>query len=101
MWDIIDAVLTINMQYGQAATLCRQLVHAGSMNRATALHALLKLKSNGVGLTHHARDVLSMPDHAQDAELQLLSQQYKGEPPIQQSTIICMTAMKKSHDEAS
>lgn len=74
-------------------------MHAGSMQCATALQALLKLSRNGVSLTQSAQDVLSMPFQDQEAELQLLCQEYKGEPPEQQSTITCMTAVRKTHDE--
>lgn len=76
-------------------------MHTGSMTNATALQALLKLSRNGVSLTQCAQEVLTMPYDQQEAELQLLCQECKGEPPVQQSTITCMTALKRTHDEVN
>ena len=71
------------------------------MNSTTALEALLKLHKNGVRLTQCAQDIIDMQYQDQGAELQLVCQQFNGEAPVQQSTITCMTAMKKVHDEVS
>ena len=71
------------------------------MNSATGLQALLKLHKNGVSLTQCAQDIIDMPHQDQQTELQLVCQQFKGEAPVQQSTVTCMTALKKAHDEVS
>lgn len=86
-------------QSNHLLVLCRQLLHAGSMSSATALQALRKLASNNISLTQCAQDIMSMPVSAQEADLLLVSQQCKGEPILQQSTITCMATLKKSHDE--
>ena len=44
-------------------------------------------------------DMLSMEDADREAELQELSQQFKGHPPVQQTVVTCMTTIKKAYDE--
>ena len=40
-----------------------------------------------------------MDDAYREAELLELSQQFKGEPCVQQTVITCMTTIKKAYDE--
>ena len=80
---------------------CRQQLYAGALDTTKARQALQKLSSNGTPLSACATDLLSMVEASQEEDLNLLSKQFKGEPPAQQSVITCMTTIKKAYDEVS
>ena len=80
----------------------RQQVYAGTLNTAQARKALQRLSNNGPGSAAPstvARELQDLDEASQDAEIAELAQQFKGEAPLQQSTITCMTTIKKAYDE--
>ncbi|KAL3141002.1 Bardet-Biedl syndrome 1 protein, variant 2 [Trebouxia sp. C0010 RCD-2024] len=79
-----------------------QQVYTGSLTVAQARSSLLKLSRNGPGSVAPstvARELEGLDEASQEAEIEELSHQFKGEPPLQQSVITCMTTIKKAYDE--
>lgn len=78
---------------------CRQQLYAGSLSTAQARQTLQKLISSNTPVTHCTMELQSMDAISQEADLGMLAKQYKGEPPVQQTVITCMTTIKKAYDE--
>ena len=79
-------------------------MYAGSLAVAQARSSLLKLSSGGPGSvapTTAVRELQGLDEASQEAEIEELSKQFKGEAPLQQSVITCMTTIKKAYDEVS
>lgn len=77
-------------------------MYTGSLTVAQARSSLLKLSRNGPGSVAPstvARELEGLDEASQEAEIEELSHQFKGEPPLQQSVITCMTTIKKAYDE--
>ena len=81
--------------------VCRQQLYAGALDVSKARLALQKLSNSSTPLTSCATDLQNMDDHSQEADLDALSKQFKGEPPVQQSVVTCMTTIKKAYDEVT
>lgn len=82
----------------------RQQVYAGSLTAAQARKALHRLSSNGPGSAAPStitRELQDLDEASQEAEIEELSKQFKGEAPLQQSVITCMTSIQKAYDEVS
>ncbi|DBA70591.1 TPA: Bardet-Biedl syndrome 1 protein [Trebouxia sp. C0005] len=79
-------------------TVWRQL-YAGSLGLAQARQALHKLSTGSTPVTSCTTELQDLDEAGQEADLDMLSKQYKGEPPVQQTVITCMTTVKKAYDE--
>ena len=77
----------------------REQLYAGTISNAQARQTLDKLSFSGVHLSSLAKDLQDMDEGSKDAQLQALSQHFKGQTPTQQTSITCMTTIKKAHDE--
>ena len=80
---------------------CRRQLYAGSLSLAQARQALHKLSTGTTPVTSCTTELQDLAEAGQEADLDMLSKQYKGEPPVQQTVITCMTTVKKSYDEVS
>ena len=83
----------------QVCETYRQQLYAGSLSTAQARQTLQKLISSNTPVTQCTTELQSMDDTSQEADLGMLAKQYKGEPPVQQTVITCMTTIKKAYDE--
>ncbi len=79
----------------------RRQLHAGSLSSAQARQALHKLSTGTTPVTSCTTELQDLDEAGQEADLDTLSKQYKGEPPVQQTVITCMTTVKKAYDEVS
>ena len=90
------------MNDGISHFTCRQQVYAGLLDAAQARKALHRLSSNGPGSSAPStvtRELQALDEASQEVEIQELSKEFKGEAPVQLSTITCMTTIKKTYDE--
>ena len=79
----------------------RQQLSAGSLSLAQARQALHKLSTGTTPVTSCTTELQDLNEAGQEADLDVLSKQYKGEPPVQQTVVTCMTTVKKAYDEVS
>ncbi len=79
----------------------RRQLYAGSLSLAQARQALHKLSTGTTPVTSCTTELQDLGEAGQEADLDMLSKQYKGEPPVQQTVITCMTTVKKAYDEVS
>ena len=85
----------------QDCQTCRQQLYAGSLSAAQARQTLQKLIISNTPVTQCTMELQSMDATSQEADLGMLAKQYKGEPPVQQTVITCMTTIKKAYNEVS
>ncbi|DBA87232.1 TPA: Bardet-Biedl syndrome 1 protein [Trebouxia sp. C0004] len=76
-----------------------QQLYAGSLSLAQARQTLHKLSTGSTPVTSCTTELQDLNEAGQEADLDMLSKQYKGEPPVQQTIITCMTTVKKAYDE--
>ena len=80
----------------------RKQVHAGSLSTTQARKALQRLSSHAprsAAPSTVARELQDLDELSQEAEIQELTNVFKGEVPTQQTVIICMTTIKKAYEE--
>lgn len=90
---------TVSMTY--SSECYRRQLYAGSLGLAQARQALHKLSTGSTPVTSCTTELQDLDEAGQEADLDMLSKQYKGEPPVQQTVITCMTTVKKAYDEVS
>jgi len=79
----------------------RRQLYAGSLSLTQARQALHKLSTGSTPVTSCTTELQDLDEAGQEADLDMLSKLYKGEPPVQQTVITCMTTVKKAYDEVS